>query len=456
MGTMTLEPGELENIINETKEAFSDKKIDVWEILYSQIIRPVKQIGYVDVNVYFDGSVTVGEVKKALLSMESLIHDFDGKKYGISKTPVIYISSIIADINGFFREKGIVAPLTEYEEFAVAFLVFWAGNRDYKKALLEELLKHYHVDKQYVLEKNVRVLYDSASVDLHVISTIEDYTRHLESILGGNGGKRGKIYFRGHGNVSYKLLPSLFRERKHFKNEQKMYEALMVNCPQEFVSLHSHIDILSEMQHYGLPTRLLDVTSNALTALYFTCEKNSPKIGEVVMLEISPERTRFYHDAVSIMLASLPRLSYEEQQRIFEHFGKGLKSTKSEKAVEKLKAEVRSESCYATMWDVLPLVTEYYMVLPQKLNRRIMNQDGAFILCGLFDDIYEPDPFQVKKTANVLENLRVKVNEKKAVMIIKNKGEIMRCLNSYGINKIRVYPEIEKVSEYIRENIEDM
>ena len=122
---------------------------------------------------------------------------------------------------------------------------------------------------------------------------------------------------------------------------------------------------------------------------------------------------------------------------------------------EKLKAEVRTERGYSSMREHLPDLLEYYLVSPQKLNRRIMNQDGAFILCGLLDEIYSSNPLDVENIENYsfLEKLRVEVNGKRIILIVKNKDYIMKQLNVYGINQTRIYPEIDKVAEYIKNRL---
>lgn len=74
--------------------------------------------------------------------------------------------------------------------------------------------------------------------------------------------------------------------------------------PEEFVGLRSNFEVLSKMQHFEFPTRLLDLTENPLVALYFAISTNQRKDGSVIAFKINKEIVKYYDsDTVSILSA---------------------------------------------------------------------------------------------------------------------------------------------------------
>ena len=213
----------------------------------------------------------------------------------------------------------------------------------------------------------------------------------------------------------------------------------MINFPNDFINCNTHLEKLVHMQHYGLPTRLLDVTRNLLVAIYFACEESFDSYGEVVLVKTEYGNIKYPQSDMVSILASLPVLSFEKREEIYnlacddkitdKQFNDKAKILLHEIRIEKpsFQPEIKKE-------DVL----NSYFVYASKNNNRIIKQDGAFIICGLLGK------------QNTLEKFRYKNGNKKVVILVDKKEEILKELEQYSINKSTLFPEIESVAKYLQ------
>ncbi len=104
------------------------------------------------------------------------------------------------------------------------------------------------------------------------ISTLSDYMRFLEQ-------QTDIRWYRGCSDASYELTPSLYRHPQLINDASKLFEQefnILKRFKQRSVpyigsvlNYSDSLSILFIMQHYRVPTRLLDWTENPHIALYF-------------------------------------------------------------------------------------------------------------------------------------------------------------------------------------------
>lgn len=151
------------------------------------------------------------------------------------------------------------------------------------------------------------------------IRSVSQYMRHIEDAtrqLKSDMVRDEYLAFRGQSNIAYELIPSLARPLKYRADVQMLhFEKELIytaqhEYPKEFLNIDSPTELLIKLQHYGIPTRLLDITTNALVALYFACCSSPNADGEVFVFKL--RRDYHWNDSLTEFIADTYRLDLAE------------------------------------------------------------------------------------------------------------------------------------------------
>lgn len=276
------------------------------------------------------------------------------------------------------------------------------------------------------------------AVDNHVVEfpsqneaqaadTVEGF---LTLVLQNSAAADEEIYFRGHSDKKYRLVPTLLRTDElgnylHLQNEDRMFSELECAHPSEFAADRYVFERLVRMQHFGLPTRLLDVTANPLVALFFCCQKRNDGVeGEVVLFRPQRNSIQFYDSGLVSCLSNLARLPYRSKELL--KLNASMEEFNVSDSRRELLAQIGNDKPhFRDLIDPLDLQRVLF-VKGRNSNPRIAFQVGSFLLFG-HDAFLDEDNNDLGVTR----------------ITIRNKSHIMDQLERLNIKKSTVYPSLE-------------
>lgn len=271
------------------------------------------------------------------------------------------------------------------------------------------------------------------------IKNIADFVKELQKIPRL---RDSELFFRGHSDIEYKLEPSIYRNKKHISNEHNLFKEFIIRTPSDFLNEKSALEKLVKMQHYGLPTRLLDLTTNALVALYFACSSKGKRDGKVVVFRIPNNDIKYYDsDTVSILanIAKRPRTFTVDKIRTLER-----EKFNSEEEIGYLLHEIKEEKSYFQSIIDPRDIERVVAVKVKQSNNRIIKQSGAFLIFGING---------VKSKPAIIPNEWILNLELKGVdfrIDNESKETIIKELNALGINEATLFPELENQAKYLK------
>lgn len=285
----------------------------------------------------------------------------------------------------------------------------------------------------------------TVGVDMAILGKIESVTQFIDMIADIEK-RSGSIHtFRGQRDSRWLDNPGLLRENsKLLSHEYSAIRDLHSIHPQEFQQDLNMFDRLVRMQHYGLPTRLMDVSSNPLVALFFATEPYRSKLREVegrVIVYDVPKARRKYFDSDSVSCVSnLANLVDSEKKELLDNGDLDIEKFNTLLSCDRLTQFIRSEKPYfRPLINPNDLIKGFY-VTPKMQNSRIIAQHGAFIIFGLrVVRVQGPG-----RNSNTISRTMIDIPQSA-------KAPIRRELDGLGINGSTLFPELSHAaSEIVR------
>ena len=296
--------------------------------------------------------------------------------------------------------------------------------------------------------------YKELAIDeLIEIDSVSSFIHAVKALKESADGSSTELYFRGQDAEFWDIEQSVFRNGM-LSVEHRLMQIPLQKIPIEFKEFHTVFDIMTKYQHYGMCTRLLDLTTNPLVALYFACKCH----GDESYINDDGEESHEPYGVIYFTQNYYPSLPTDLEVQIVSTLANYDLSKENTVAdvLLRLKRDRIIDEEMRNKWqqkdgfsEFVKIIQSNYMVVPTYTNERLRKQSGVFLLASMFSISNGAD---ISKS--VISKSRGDLREafEKEFFFVRgeNKEEILKELDLYNINEATLFPELEHQLSYIK------
>lgn len=290
--------------------------------------------------------------------------------------------------------------------------------------------------------------------ELIEIDSVSSFISAVKNLKESADGSSTELYFRGQDAEFWDIEPSVFRNGM-LSVEHRLMQIPLQKIPTEFKEFHTVFDVMTKYQHYGMCTRLLDLTTNPLVALYFACKQHGEES------YIGDDNEKSSHEPYGVIYFTqnyYPSLPTDVEVQIISSLANYdlSKENTVKDILLRLKRDNIIDEEMMNKWlqkdgftEFVKIIQSNYMVVPTYTNERLRKQSGVFLLASMFSVSNGAD-ISKSVVSKSRGNLRGAFEKEFFFVRGENKEEILKELDLYNINEATLFPELEHQLSYIK------
>ena len=256
-----------------------------------------------------------------------------------------------------------------------------------------------------------------------------------------------RIYFRGD-SQECPLQPSVMRVLKDEETIRRYAEAdmlfdLMSRRPEEFERENFALDHLVLSRHFGLKTRLLDITRNPLVALYHACVNHETSPGRLHIFAVPSDMIKTFNSDTISIITNFAKLAPAEQKFLLgirEEDCVGptepIEGLEYEGVMRRLYHFIRQEKPYFEKHIDFRDLLRVFVVEPRQSFERIRAQSGAFLVSAFHHRFEASEVLRWNTDIPVYDYYPLKIS-------VTAKDTIRKELRFLNVTSESLYPGLE-------------